>query len=111
MLLFTLLAGVCTVIVGYLSARTAAGMARDLRRDVFKKVESFSSTEFDKFSTASLITRSTNDITQIQMVVHHDDAHGVLRADHRRRRHHPGRRQGLPACGGSSPWPCWCCSA
>ena len=44
-------------------------MARDLRRDVFQRVESFSSTEFDKFSTASLITRSTNDITQIQMVV------------------------------------------
>ena len=55
--------------MGYLSARTAAGLARDLRRNVFEKVENFSSTEFDKFSTASLITRSTNDITQIQMVV------------------------------------------
>jgi ATP-binding cassette subfamily B multidrug efflux pump len=69
MLLFTLLSGTCTIIVGYLAARTAAGLARDLRRNVFKRVESFSSTEFDKFSTASLITRSTNDITQIQMVV------------------------------------------
>jgi ATP-binding cassette subfamily B multidrug efflux pump len=69
MLLVTLLSGTCTIIVGYLSARTAAGLARDLRRNVFQKVESFSSTEFDKFSTASLITRSTNDITQIQMVV------------------------------------------
>ena len=69
MLLVTLLSGTCTVIVGWLSARTAGGLARDLRRYVFKKVESFSSTEFDKFSTASLITRSTNDITQIQMVV------------------------------------------
>jgi ATP-binding cassette subfamily B multidrug efflux pump len=69
MLLYTLLSGTCTIIVGYLSARTAAGLARDLRRNVFKRVESFSSTEFDKFSTASLITRSTNDITQIQMVV------------------------------------------
>jgi ATP-binding cassette subfamily B protein len=69
MLLVTLLSGTCTVIVGFLSARTAGGLARDLRRYVFKKVESFSSTEFDKFSTASLITRSTNDITQIQMVV------------------------------------------
>ena len=59
----------CTITVGFLSARTAAGMARDLRKYVFKKVESFSNTEFDKFSTASLITRSTNDITQIQMVV------------------------------------------
>jgi ATP-binding cassette subfamily B protein len=44
-------------------------MARDIRRDVFQHVEHFSSTEFDKFSTASLITRTTNDITQIQMVV------------------------------------------
>ncbi len=69
MLLLTLLSGTCTIIVGFLAARTAAGLARDLRRNVFNRVESFSSTEFDKFSTASLITRSTNDITQIQMVV------------------------------------------
>jgi len=69
MLLVTLLSGICTIIVGYLSAQTAAGLARDLRRNVFQQVESFSNTEFDKFSTASLITRSTNDITQIQMVV------------------------------------------
>jgi ATP-binding cassette subfamily B protein len=69
MLLISLLSVACSVTVGYLAARTAAGMARDLRRSVFRKVESFSSTEFDRFSTASLITRSTNDITQIQMVV------------------------------------------
>jgi ATP-binding cassette, subfamily B, multidrug efflux pump len=69
MLLVTLLSGVCTIAVGYLSARTAAGLARDLRRGVFERVENFSSAEFDQFSTASLITRSTNDITQVQMVV------------------------------------------
>ncbi len=69
MLLLTLVSVACAVAVGYLSARTAAGTARTLRRDVFRKVESFSSTEFDKFSTASLITRSTNDITQVQMVI------------------------------------------
>ncbi|MGD0751045.1 MAG: ABC transporter ATP-binding protein [Anaerolineales bacterium] len=69
MLLLTLLSGACTIAVGFLSARTAAGLSRDLRRNVFERVENFSSTEFDKFSTASLITRSTNDITQIQMVV------------------------------------------
>ena len=69
MLLLTLASGICTVIVGYLSAKTAAGMARDMRRDVFKTVEGFSNTEFDKFSTASLITRTTNDVTQIQMLV------------------------------------------
>jgi ATP-binding cassette subfamily B protein len=69
MLLVSLLSVACTIAVGFLSARTAAGLARDLRRNVFQKVESFASTEFDKFSTASLITRSTNDVTQIQMVV------------------------------------------
>ena len=69
MLLISLLGGFCTVVVGYLAAKTAAGAARDIRKDVFKKVESFSSTEFNKFSTASLITRSTNDVTQVQMVI------------------------------------------
>jgi ATP-binding cassette subfamily B protein len=69
MLLVTLLSISCTIAVGYLSARTAAGLARDLRRSVFQLVESFSSSEFNTFSTASLITRSTNDVTQIQMVV------------------------------------------
>jgi ATP-binding cassette, subfamily B, multidrug efflux pump len=69
MLLVSLLSITCTIIVALLSARVAAGMARDTRRDVFRKVESFSNTEFDKFSTASLITRSTNDVTQVQMVV------------------------------------------
>ena len=69
MLLLTLLSGVCTISVGYLSAKIAAGSARTIRRDVFRNVEGFSSAEFDKFSTASLITRSTNDVTQIQMVL------------------------------------------
>jgi len=68
MLGITLLSAMSTIIVGYLSAKTAAGVGRDLRRDVFSKVENFSNTEFDKFSTASLITRSTNDVTQLQMV-------------------------------------------
>ncbi|MHB8111948.1 MAG: ABC transporter ATP-binding protein [Bellilinea sp.] len=69
MLLVTLVSVASSIAVGYLSARTAAGLSRDLRRAVFQKVEGFSSTEFDRFSTASLITRTTNDITQIQMVV------------------------------------------
>jgi ATP-binding cassette subfamily B multidrug efflux pump len=69
MLLLTLISAACTISVAFLSARTAAGLARNLRRGLFTKVEDFSSTEFDQFSTASLITRSTNDITQIQMVV------------------------------------------
>jgi len=69
MLGMTLLVITCTILVSLLSARTAAGAARDLRRDVFRKVQSFSGAEFDRFSTASLITRSTNDVTQLQMVV------------------------------------------
>lgn len=69
MLLLSLVGAACTVVVGFLASRTAAGLARNLRKDIFTKVESFSSTEFDKFSTASLITRTTNDITQIQTVV------------------------------------------
>ena len=58
-----------SVTVGLLASRTAAAIGRDLRRNVFTKVVGFSSSEFDHFSTASLITRSTNDIQQIQMVI------------------------------------------
>jgi ATP-binding cassette subfamily B protein len=68
MLLISLLGGAATIAVGFLASRTAAGAARDIRRDTFAKVESLSSAEFDQFSTASLITRSTNDVTQVQMV-------------------------------------------
>jgi ATP-binding cassette subfamily B multidrug efflux pump len=68
MLLVTLGSVVCVIAVGYLSAKVAAGTGRDLRSDEFAKVESFSGAEFDKFPTASLITRTTNDITQMQMV-------------------------------------------
>ncbi len=69
MILLTLAGAACTITVGFLSARTAAAVARDLRHAIFSKVESFSKAEFESFSTASLITRSTNDITQVQMVV------------------------------------------
>jgi ATP-binding cassette subfamily B multidrug efflux pump len=69
MLLLTLAGTAASVTVGYLSARIASGLGRDLRRRLFVKVSDFSGTEFDKFSTASLITRSTNDITQIQMLM------------------------------------------
>lgn len=58
-----------SVTVGLLASRTAAAIGRDLRKNVFTKVVGFSSSEFDRFSTASLITRSTNDIQQIQMVI------------------------------------------
>lgn len=69
MLLITLLSALCAVIVGLLGSRVAAGLSRDLRKKLFTRVESFSNNEFDKFSTASLITRTTNDITQIQMLI------------------------------------------
>ena len=58
-----------SVTVGLLASRTAAAVGRDLRRNVFHKVVGFSNSEFDHFSTASLITRSTNVIQQIQMVM------------------------------------------
>lgn len=63
-----LLMGVATVLVGFFASRIGAGIGRDLRGNIFKKVVGFSNAEMDRFSTASLITRSTNDIQQIQMV-------------------------------------------
>ncbi len=59
---------IAAVLVSYLSARVASGFGRDLRGRVFSRVESFSLHEFDKIGTATLITRTTNDITQVQMV-------------------------------------------
>ncbi len=69
MLWLALLGVIASVIVGFLSSRIAAAFARDTRQRIFRKVENFSNAEFDKFSPASLITRSTNDITQLQMVL------------------------------------------
>lgn len=69
MLLIALLMMAVSVTVGFFAATTAAKVGRDLRAGVFKNVVSFSSAEIDRFSTASLITRSTNDIQQIQMVI------------------------------------------
>lgn len=65
----TLLGSVCTIASGYLASRVATAYARDLRAAVFDRVEQFSLTEFNKFSTASLITRSTNDVQQVMMVM------------------------------------------
>lgn len=69
MLAISLLATVCAIGSAYLSSRTATAASRDLRCDVFAKVETFSSAEFSRFSTASLITRTTNDIQQVQTVL------------------------------------------
>ena len=64
-----LISMVATVIVSFIAARVAAALGRNLRKDVFNKVVGFSNAEFDEFSTASLITRTTNDIQQIIMLV------------------------------------------
>ena len=69
MLGISLLMAAAAILVGLLASRTAAQLGMSLRGDVFKAVMSFSNAEIDKFSTASLITRSTNDIQQVQMVV------------------------------------------
>lgn len=57
---------VCAISAGFCMARLGAGVGRDLRRDVFRKVSYFNNNEMDQFSGASLITRSTNDVTQVQ---------------------------------------------
>jgi len=69
MLLIAMLGGLASIFVSLFSSRIAAGVARSLRVDIFNRIESFSNNEFDKFSTASLITRSTNDVTQIQTLL------------------------------------------
>jgi ATP-binding cassette, subfamily B, multidrug efflux pump len=69
MVLVTLLSAACMIAVGYFASQIAARTARDMRADVFKRVQTFSSAELDKFSPASLITRTTNDITQIQLLI------------------------------------------
>lgn len=68
MLGMALIMGIATVVVGFLASRVGAGIGRDLRGKIFKQVVGFSNAEMDKFSTASLITRSTNDVQQIQLV-------------------------------------------
>jgi len=67
MILVTAAGGLCSIVIGFLASRIATGMAQKLRTELFERVESFALADFNKFSTASLITRSTNDIQQIQM--------------------------------------------
>ncbi len=69
MLLVTLLGAVSSISVGFFAAQIAAGVSHDMRFDVFNKVQEFSHAEIDKFGSSSLITRTTNDITQIQMLL------------------------------------------
>ena len=67
MILVTAAGGLCSIVIGFLASRIATGMAQKLRTELFERVDSFALADFNKFSTASLITRSTNDIQQIQM--------------------------------------------
>jgi len=69
MLLVTAVVGVVGILGGYFSSRVAAGFGRDLRSQIFRKVEGFSLHEFDQFGTATLITRTTNDVMQVQQVI------------------------------------------
>lgn len=69
MMLVSLAGTACSITMGYFAAKVAANVGADLRMGIFSKVQSFSNAEFDHFSTASLITRTTNDITQIQMLL------------------------------------------
>ena len=69
MLLVSLGSILCAISVGFIAARVAASVAQKVRQDLFKKVVSFSNAEFDKFSTATLITRTTNDVTQVQTLI------------------------------------------
>ena len=64
-----LLSLICSIIVGYFAARVASGFSANLRKKIFEKVENMGLTEIKKFSTSSLITRTTNDVTQIEMVI------------------------------------------
>ena len=69
MLVISLIGAIASILVGFIAAKVASGLGRNLRSAIFKKVEGFSNAEFDQFSTASLITRSTNDVTQIQTLM------------------------------------------
>lgn len=68
MIVMTLVMAAAAILIGLFASKVSAGVGRDLRQKVFTKVMSFSNAELDRFSTASLITRSTNDVQQIQMV-------------------------------------------
>jgi ATP-binding cassette subfamily B multidrug efflux pump len=69
MLLITLIGAIAVILVTFLASRVGAKLSRNLRKDIFNKVGSFSSEEFDHFASSSLITRTTNDVTQIQNLI------------------------------------------
>ncbi len=92
MLALAFLGMAASIMVGLLASRVGAGVGRGLRENVFRKVVGFSNAEFDKFSTASLITRSTNDIQQIQLLICDDPPNGSVCTNYGNRRN----LEGLP---------------
>lgn len=66
MLIFVLIGTICNIATGYFSSKVSMGLGKNMRSEVFRKIQYFSQAEFDRFSTSSLITRTNNDIIQIQ---------------------------------------------
>ena len=94
MLAVSLVQIICSVIAVWFSARNAMGFGRDLRAAIFRRVGTFSAREVQHFGAPSLITRETNDVQQVQMLVLMAGTLLVVGADHDGRRHHHGRPRG-----------------
>ena len=96
MLMVTVIQVVCTIVAVYFGARTAMALGRDLRAGVFGKVETFAAREMAQLGAPTLITRTTNDVQQVQLIVFLALTLLVAAPDHVRRRHRhgaaPGRR-------------------
>ena len=90
---------VASIIAVYWGSKTGMSFGRDVRSSIFRKVESFSRAELDTFGTASLITRNTNDVQQVQMVVLLGLNMMIIAPDPRGRRDHPGAPSGRAAVG------------
>ena len=103
MLAITLAQIVCAVGAVYFGARVAMALGRDVRHGIFSRVQQFSDREVNQFGTPSLITRTTNDVQQVQMLAIMTFTLLLVRADHVRRRHRastqPGRAAVLAAAG------------
>ena len=100
MLGVTLVQIVCSIGAVYFGARTAMAFGRDVRAAVFHRVGAFSAREVAQFGAPSLITRTTNDVQQVQMLVLMTCTMMIGRADHVRRRHHHGAARGPRRCPG-----------
>ena len=98
MLVVTVVQIACSIAAVYFGARTAMALGRDVRAGIFSQVQSFSAQEVGQFGAPSLITRTTNDVQQVQMLVLMTFTLMVVGADHVRRRHHPGAARRTCRC-------------